>query len=33
MTIAVGIDIAKEFHWVCALDAGSGEVLVEQAGR
>lgn len=30
MTVAVGIDIAKEFHWVCAVDAGSGEVLASR---
>jgi transposase len=30
MTVAVGIDIAKEFHWVCAVDAGSGELLVSR---
>lgn len=27
MPIAVGMDIAKQFHWVCAIDAGSGEQL------
>jgi transposase len=26
MPVAVGIDIAKEFHWVCAIDGASGEV-------
>lgn len=30
MPIAVGMDIAKEFHWVCAIDAGSGEVLLSR---
>lgn len=30
MPIAVGIDIAKEFHWACAIDAGSGEVLLSR---
>ncbi len=30
MPIAVGMDIAKEFHWVCAVDAGSGEQLLSR---
>jgi transposase len=30
MPIAVGLDIAKEFHWACALDAGSGQVLLSR---
>lgn len=30
MPIAVGMDIAKEFHWVCALDGRSGEVLASR---
>lgn len=30
MPIAVGIDIAKEFHWACVIDAGSGEVLLSR---
>lgn len=27
MPIAVGLDIAKEFHWVCIVDGASGEAL------
>jgi transposase len=27
MPIAVGMDIAKEFHWVCVVDSDSGRVL------
>lgn len=30
MPIAVGLDIAKEFHWACAIDARSGEVLLSR---
>lgn len=28
MRVAVGIDIAKEFHWVCAIDSESSKVLL-----
>jgi transposase len=27
MPIAVGVDVAKEFHWVCIVDGTSGEAL------
>jgi transposase len=30
MPIAVGIDIAKEFHWACVLDGASGEALASR---
>lgn len=30
MPVAVGIDIAKEFHWACVIDAASGEVLLSR---
>ena len=30
MAIAVGLDVAKEFHWAAAVDAGSGDVLLSQ---
>jgi transposase len=30
MPIAVGLDIAKEFHWACAVDAASGKVLLSR---
>lgn len=32
MTICVGIDVAKDTHWACALDAG-GRVLLSRAVR
>ncbi len=32
MTICVGIDVAKDMHWACALDAG-GRVLLNRAVR
>jgi transposase len=30
MAVAVGVDIAKEFHWACAVEAGSGELLLSR---
>jgi transposase len=30
MTIAVGLDVAKEFHWACILDGASGERLASR---
>jgi len=30
MGVAVGIDVAKEFHWVCAIDVTHSEVLVDR---
>jgi len=27
MTTSVGIDVAKEVHWVCAIDSGGKVVL------
>jgi transposase len=30
MTVAVGIDVAKEFHWVCAISAERSEVLIDR---
>lgn len=30
MAVVVGIDIAKEFHWVCAIDASTNEVLASR---
>ena len=32
MTVCVGIDVAKDTHWACALDAG-GRVLLSRAVR
>lgn len=30
MAVVVGIDIAKDFHWVCAIDASTSDVLVSR---
>ncbi len=30
MAVVVGIDIAKEFHWVCAIDATTNAVLASR---
>ncbi len=30
MAVVVGIDVAKEFHWITAVAAETGKVLVSQ---
>lgn len=30
MAVAVGVDVAKEFHWVCAIDTADSEVLIDR---